>query len=68
MVISGTEDIKVPAGVFRAAKIHEYDSEWGQLMGEYWYAPTMKWFVKLRVYGVRNGLVSEQQLESFKTQ
>jgi hypothetical protein len=62
-VIAGVEDLRVPAGNFDAFKIETYGSDSGRLVTEHWYAPTVKWFVKIRQYlqvGVR-----EEELTKF---
>lgn len=63
LVVSKVEEVKVPAGTFKAFKIERYDSYSGELTGEFWYSPKVKWFVKRRLYR-RNGL-SEYELLSF---
>jgi hypothetical protein len=50
-VVTGMEPIRVAAGVFGAVKIEAYARSTGGLRAEYWYAPEVKWFVKIRVYG-----------------
>ena len=66
MVVPNMEEVRVPAGTFKAAKIEAYDNESGRLDAEYWYSPTAKWFVKSINYGGGDGFVREQQLLSFK--
>ena len=66
MVVANLEVITVPAGRFLAAKIEAYNSKSGRLVGEHWYAPAAKWFVKTINYGAENGLARVQELRSFK--
>lgn len=64
LVVSHTEEVKVPAGTFKALKIEAYSFQTGSLVSEYWYAPEVKWFVKTRHYlpvGLR-----EEELVSFR--
>jgi hypothetical protein len=49
-VVTGIEQIHVPAGDFSAIKIESYERSDGHLLAEYWYSPTIKWFVKTRNY------------------
>jgi hypothetical protein len=39
MIVSGIEDVKVPAGTFKAIKIDAYDYTSGRLVSEYWFSP-----------------------------
>jgi hypothetical protein len=64
IVITGVEEVLVPAGVFQAFKIETYDSETGELIFEEWYAPSVKWYVKSKYY--RDEGVIERELVSFK--
>jgi hypothetical protein len=66
MVVANLEEITVPAGRLVSAKIEAYDNESGRLIGEYWYAPAAKWFVKAINYGAENGFVRVRELRSFK--
>jgi hypothetical protein len=66
MVVANLEVITVPAGRFLAAKIEAYNSKSGRLVGEHWYAPAAKWFVKTINYDAENGLARVQELRSFK--
>ena len=64
MVVSGVEQITVPAGSFEALKIEVYRVSGGNLLLERWYSSKAKWMVKSRTYlqaGVR-----EEELMSFK--
>jgi len=63
LVVSKVEEVKVPAGTFKAFKIERYDSYSGELTAEWWYSPKVKWFVKRRLYR-RDGL-RERELLSF---
>jgi hypothetical protein len=65
MVVQNMEEVRVPAGTFKVAKIEAYDNKSGRLEAEYWYSPTAKWFVKYINYGGGDGFVREQQLLSF---
>lgn len=65
MLVVGIEDVRVPAGTFKAAKIEAYDNESGRLEAEYWYSPKANWYVKAINYGVEDGFVRLQQLVSF---
>lgn len=62
-VVSGFEELSVPAGTFESIKIDSYGLNSGALLAEHWYAPGAKWFVKLRDY-VQDG-VREEELTSF---
>lgn len=64
MVVSKVEEIAVPAGTFEAFKIEWYGSYTGNLVGEYWYSPKVKWFVKERIYHADG--VREEELISYK--
>ncbi len=66
MVVADMEEVTVPAGTFKAAKIEAYDNKSGRLQAEYWYVPTAKWLVKYINYGGGDGFLREQQLVSFK--
>jgi hypothetical protein len=66
MVIADMEEVRVPAGTFKAVKIEAYDNKSGRLDAEYWYSPTARWFVKIRNYGLADGFVREQQLLNLK--
>ncbi len=63
-VVAGVEQVKVSAGVFEAFRIETYSSQTGELIFEQWYAPRVKWFVKVKDY--RPEGVIEQELVSFK--
>ena len=65
MVVTGEEEIKVPGGSFEAVKIEAFGTKSGNLLAEYWYSPTVKWFVKSRTYDYEDG-IKEQELLSFK--
>lgn len=64
LVVASLEKVVVPAGTFEAFKIERYRSDSGELSGEYWYSPKVKWFVKQKRY-LRDG-VRERELISFK--
>jgi len=49
-IVVGLERIHVPAGYFRAVKIESFEGWSGLMLGEYWYAPEVKWIVKRRLY------------------
>jgi hypothetical protein len=63
--IRGIEEVTVPAGVIRAVRLQAFDDMSGHLMGEYWYAPAVKWIVRSRAYQSSQGVMSERQLVSF---
>jgi hypothetical protein len=67
MVISGVEEVKVPAGIFKAIKIDAYDYQTGRLQVEYWYAPQVRWFARIINYGAADTNVRERQLIRAKT-
>ena len=62
-VIASVEEIGVPARNFEAFKIESYGSDNGRLLTEQWYAPAVKWFVKIREY-FQDG-VREEELIKF---
>lgn len=62
-VVAGLEDRSVPAGTFESVKIETYAPNGGVLLAERWYAPGVKWFVKIREY-LQDG-VHEEELTSF---
>ena len=66
MVVSGLEEVRVPAGTFKAFKIEAYDNQTGSLMAEYWYAPEVRWFIKTINYGSTETNVRERRLVSSK--
>lgn len=66
-VVSNLEQVRVPAGLFTAAKIQTYDNKSGRLEAEHWYAPNAKWIVKSVSYQGGDGFVREQQLLKFST-
>ena len=63
LVVAKVEQVNVPAGTFEAFKIERYDFYSGDLRGESWYSPKVKWWVKRRLYQ-RDG-VTEYELLSF---
>lgn len=65
MVVANREKIKVPAGIFDAAKIEAYDSKTGRLAAEYWYSPVTKSVIKFRSYVFVDGF-REDELIGFK--
>jgi hypothetical protein len=67
MAVTGVEEVKVPAGTFKAIKIEAYDYQTGNLQAEYWYSPEVRWFVRTINYGGADTNVREQQLVSAKT-
>jgi hypothetical protein len=67
MTVSAVEEVKVPAGTFKAIKIEAYDYQSGNLQAEYWYSPEVRWFVRTINYGAADTNVREQQLVSAKT-
>jgi hypothetical protein len=66
MVVSGVEEVKVPAGTFKAIKIEAFDNQFGSLVAEYWYAPEVRWFIRTINYGSADTNVRERQLVSSK--
>ena len=64
VVVANVETVRVPAGTFDAFKIQSYEFHNGKLLQEHWYSPTVKWFVKERIY--EEGGVLERDLISFK--
>jgi hypothetical protein len=66
MVVSGVEEVKVPAGTFKAIKIEAFDNQTGSLLAEYWYAPEVRWFIRTINYGFADTNVRERQLVSSK--
>ena len=67
MKVSGMEEVKVPAGTFRAIKIEAYDHTSGRLVSEYWFSPEVKWYVRTLSYESQDTYFKEQQLTSFET-
>lgn len=65
VLVRGIDQVMVPAGVFRAVRLQAFDDVSGQLVGEYWYAPAVKWIVRSRAYQSSHGVMSELQLVSF---
>ena len=63
LVVAKIEQVNVPAGTFEAFKIERYDFFSGDLRGEGWYSPKVKWWVRRRLYQ-RNG-VTEYKLLSW---
>jgi len=66
MLVSKVEEIRVPAGIFEAFKIENYRFSTANLVGEYWYSPKAKWFVKERLYEATG--VLERELIGFKAE
>jgi hypothetical protein len=64
MTAASAEQVIVPAGIFQAVKIQAYGYETGRLVAEYWYCPTVKWFVKIRTFRRDEGY-SERELVRF---
>ena len=64
LVVAKVEEVKVPAGTFKAFKIERYTSYSGELFTEYWYSPKVKWFVKIKRY--RRDGVRETELINYK--
>jgi len=64
MVVTGVEQVTVPAGSFEAFKIEVYLISGGNLLMEYWYSPKAKWNVKSRTY--LQASVREEELISYK--
>lgn len=64
MVVTGVEEVKVPAGSFEALKVEVYQFSGGNVLVEYWYSPKAKWNVKTRTY--LQGGIREEELISFK--
>ena len=66
MSVPGVEEVKVPAGIFKAMKIDAFDDKSGRLVAEYWYSPKVRWFVKTINYDTPETYFRERQLVSFK--
>jgi len=64
--VTGSELVKVPAGTFKAVKLEFYAARTGRLIGEYWYSPEARWFVKTISYESVNAYYREEQLLSYK--
>ncbi len=64
--VAGSELVKVPAGTFKAVKLEFYAPRTGRLIGEYWYSPETRWFVKTVSYESVNAYYREEQLVSYK--
>ena len=64
LVVAKVEEVRVPAGTFKAFKIERYTSHSGKLRTEYWYSPKVKWFVKIRRY--RRDGIRETELLNYK--
>ncbi len=65
VVVTGLEEVTVPAGKFKAFKIEIYNSYSGNLRFEFWYSPKVKWFVKRIDYIGRGSLPREARLKSY---
>ena len=61
--MASLEEVKVPAGTFKAFRIERYNS--GTLIGEIWYSPKVNWIVKSRTYG-RDGVRENVELKDYK--
>lgn len=64
MVVTGIEEVKVPAGIFETFKVEVRIAYSGNLFAEYWYAPKAKRGVKEKEY-LRDGL-HEAELISYQ--
>lgn len=64
IVIAKSETVHVPAGVYDCFKIEVYSDYSSKLLGEYWYSPQVRWFVRWRTYE-QNG-VREEELLRYK--
>ena len=56
MMVTGVEEVKVPAGTFEAFKSEVYSNFNGKLLSEHWYSPKVRWFIRSKTYlmdGVR---------------
>jgi hypothetical protein len=49
-IVTGVDQVHVPAGDFNAVKIDSFNADSGRLIAEYWYSPEIKWFVKSITY------------------
>ena len=56
--VAGSELVRVPAGTFKAVKLESYAARTGRLIGEYWYSPETRWFVKTVSIRKRKRLLS----------
>ena len=64
LVVAKAEEVKVPAGTFKAFKIERYNSYSGELFAEYWYSPKIQWFVKIKRY--RRDGIRQSELINYK--
>jgi hypothetical protein len=64
-VVAREESVTVPAGSFRSVLVQSYGFQSGRLLAEYWYVPSVKWFVRSRSFNYLDGY-SERQLVKFK--
>jgi hypothetical protein len=64
--VAGSELVHVPAGTFKAVKLEFYAPRTGRLLGEYWYSPETRWFVKTVSYESVNAYYREERLVSYK--
>ena len=62
-VVIGFEQIHVPAGTFKAIKLETFEGWTGAMLGEYWYAPEVKWFVKRRLYAPSSGVTEDELIK-----
>lgn len=63
LVVAKLEEVKVPAGTFKAFRIERYN--YGTLIEEFWYSPKVKWIVKSRTY-LRDGAREDVELIDYK--
>jgi hypothetical protein len=64
MMVTGVEEVKVPAGTFEAFKSEVYSNFNGKLLSEHWYSPKIRWFIRSKTY-LMDG-VREEDLISYK--
>jgi hypothetical protein len=64
-VVEGYEDVKTPAGTFKAFKISRREMQ-GPAWQEFWYSPVVKSWVKIRAGGGPDGDF-EEELSAYST-
>ena len=64
-LVAGSELVNVPAGTFETVKLEFYLPRSGRLIGEYWYSPEVRWFVKSVSYESVDAYYREERLVSY---
>jgi hypothetical protein len=64
-IVAGSELVNVPAGTFETVKLEFYLPRSGRLIGEYWYSPEVRWFVKSVSYESVDAYYREERLASY---